>query len=262
MTNLVSGWAQDSSTNHGILLRQESTSTSLFYFASAQNEDVHLRPRLVVLYTVGSAPVPTPTPTDTPTPTPPPTEGTVTLQYGTDGYTSSEDTYIYRYAPATNYYTQHLLQIGYKQQHAALMRFELSSVIPSGATVTRAGLDIYAAGWSGADLTIDAFRVLRPTILREATWERAHAGDTWTVPGCNDTVTDRSGLPQSSVTTQGPRRWYHFDLTDLVQAWVNGSLDNFGVLLRAASTSTGLFYIGSNEGDMVELRPRLVVTYR
>ena len=84
----------------------------------------------------------------------------------------------------------------------------------------------------------------------------------WAVPGCNDTVADRSGLPESSVTTQGPRRWYHFDLTDLVQAWANGSLDNCGVLLRAASTSTGLFYVGSNEGDVVEQRPRLVVTYR
>jgi outer membrane protein assembly factor BamB len=262
MTNLVGGWVQDPSTNRGILLREESTSTSLFYFASAQNEAAQLRPKLVVVYTVSSAPAPTPTPTETPTPTPLPPEGTVTLQYGTDGYTGSEDTYIYQYAPETNYHTQHLLEVGYKQQHAVLMRFDLSSAIPSGATVTRAGLEIYAAGWSGSELTIDAFRVLRGYSFSEATWKEAWTGFAWVVPGCNDTVADRSGVPESSVTARGPRHWYEFDLTNLVQAWADGSQDNFGVLLRAASASTGLFYLASNEGDVVEQRPRLVVSYR
>ena len=51
---------------------------------------------------------------------------TVTLQYGLNGYSGTEDTYIYQYAADSNYCPQRPLSIGQKQQYAALLRFDVS----------------------------------------------------------------------------------------------------------------------------------------
>jgi hypothetical protein len=46
-----------------------------------------------------------------------------------------------------------------------------------------------------------------------------------------------------------------------VRDWVNGSLANHGILLRAAN-STASFQFASAESSAAGLRPMLVVTYR
>jgi len=186
----------------------------------------------------------------------------VTLQNGSGGYTGSEDTYIYQYASTTNYCTSEPLKVGYKQQYGALVRFDLSG-IPVGSTVTQARLEVYATGWDGTDMTIEAYRILRSTTYCAATWERAQVGNAWGTAGCNNTGSDRSGVAESSVTTSGISAWYSFGLTSLVQGWVDGSVVNNGVLLRGASSlSTSSFDFASNHHGTVSWRPKLVVTYR
>ncbi|MBM4430623.1 MAG: DNRLRE domain-containing protein, partial [Chloroflexi bacterium] len=138
-------------------------------------------------------PTATPTATASATPVATPTETVLTLQYGSGGYTGSEDTYIYQYAPTTNYCTADPLKVGYKQQYATLVRFDVSS-IPTNATITEATLQLYATGWDGSNMTIEAYRILRNTTYCQATWERAQVGNLWGTAGCNNTVTDRSGV--------------------------------------------------------------------
>lgn len=207
------------------------------------------------LYAIGKAlPVPTPAPVET--------DVTVTLQYGADGYAGAEDTYLHQYAPDSNYCTQDFLRVGYKQQYAPLLRFDLSP-IPSSATVQRATLQVYARGWSGSDMTINAYRVVRGVNQCQATWNRARSGEDWSLPGCNDTSSDRGATPESSVSTSGVSRWYSFDLTAAMQGWINSETTNNGVLLRGAgSMSTSLFHLASAQSSDARLRPRLVVNYR
>jgi hypothetical protein len=272
LTELVGQWLSDGQSNHGVLLRGALPySAGLFYFASAQHPDTNLRPKLVIQYRTPQGPLATPTPTphlaESPTPPPSPTppsggEITVTLQQGSGGYAGSEDTFIYQYAPNTNYCQQSSLQVGYKQRNAALLRFDLGAV-PARSAVVEAYLHLYAAGWGGADMAVDVHRVLRPVRLGEATWNHARGVVSWGVPGCNDPSTDRGAVPESSVTTGGIGRWYAFDLTALVQAWVDGTVPNEGVIVRGASPwSTGQFFFNSGESGAVELRPKLVITYR
>jgi len=187
---------------------------------------------------------------------------TVTLQQGSDGYTGSEDTYIYQNAPDDNYCSQDVLNVGREQQYAGLVRFDLSS-IPSDARIVEAALQLYASGWDGSDMTIDAHRIRRDVNMCQATWNQAEDGNPWGVPGCNDTDTDRGATPESSVTTSGISKWYHFNLTILAQDWISGRLANNGVLLRGASSgSTSLFRFASAEVGTSSLRPKLVITYR
>jgi hypothetical protein len=186
----------------------------------------------------------------------------LTLQNGSGGYTGSEDTYIYQYATTTNYCTSEPLKVGYKQQYGTLVRFDLSG-IPAGSTVTQARLEVYATGWDGTNMTIEAYRILRSTTYCAATWERAQVGNAWGTAGCNNTVSDRSGVAESSVTTSGISDWYSFGLTSLVQGWVDGSVVNKGLLLRGASSlSTSSFNLASNHHGTASWRPKLVVTYR
>jgi hypothetical protein len=298
LTSLAQSWVDGSLANNGVLVRGEPAEPYSFYFASAEYGTFGLRPRLVITYST-DVPIPTATPTSTPTatspvatptgaatqtPSPTPTRTTVaavtltptrtataalgatqviTLQQGVNGYFGAEDTHIYKYASTANYSGAAALSVGYKQQWAPLLRFDLSP-IPAGATITGASLQLYAWGWSGSGsvMTFGPYAVVRSTNLSQATWDEARVGNSWAAAGCNSVGTDRRESPESSLTADSPQRWYAFHLTALVESWVNGSMANNGVLLRADDpTSTSTFYFAAAEHSVAAERPRLVITY-
>jgi hypothetical protein len=278
VTTLVRQWMSGSLANNGVLLRG-STDGHSFYFGSSEYPTTVVHPKLVVVY--GGAPVgpPTATPTATLTPTvtrtptatlvgapantptrtrtpTPPAAGPLVIQKGTNG--DSEDTYIYLYGPTTSYYSSTVLKVGYHQRFAGVVRFNLSP-IPPGATIDSASLELWATAWSGADIMVGAYAISRTVTMSQLTWDNAQLGSPWAVGGCNDTVSDRRPSAESGLTTSGPAKWYAFDLTNLVQQWVDGTMPNNGVLIRA-TYSTASFNFASNE-DLAGVRPKLVVAY-
>ena len=200
-------------------------------------------------------------PTATPTPAPAATETTATFQQGANGYSGSEDTYIYQYGGAANYSTGAGLKVGYKQMNAVLLRFDLSA-IPASASVTRATLQLYGSGWNGSEVVIGAYVITRAVRLAETTWSAARVGFPWRQAGCNSTVSDRRATAESVVTTSGINKWYSFDLTAAAQGWVTGTIPNNGVLLRAAMAVTSAFHFWSANSTAASTRPKLVITYR
>ncbi|MGC8787032.1 MAG: DNRLRE domain-containing protein, partial [Anaerolineae bacterium] len=316
LTALVQDWISGRLANHGIILRGAlPASSAIFYFASAQHESIHLRPRLVVTYRLATytpqaspthtripslAPISTTNPTATPiqsstptqtpsaiptatttgTPRPSPTatstsipqsspistpasaEITVTLQQGYNDYTGCEDTYIYQQESESNYCSLNMFKVGYRQQYTTWLHFDLYP-IPANAIVTRATLQVYAAAWGGSDITLEVYRSLRKVNACQATWNQAETGTPWGAPGANDTSTDRTAMPESNGTTSGLAKWYSFDITMLVQDWLNGHFANYGLFLRGASPfDNGIFQFASAEHTSTDLRPKLVITYR
>ena len=230
-----------------------------------------IRELLVVLGEFGQVTLPTPAaPTATPTPgpaptptatiTPVPAETTVTLQQGVGGYYGAEDTYIHQYSPTANYCMERLLRVGANQQYAGIFHFDVS-MIPTGAVVTRAALQLYASGWGGLDTTLGTYFILRTVTACEATWNQAQNGNLWGLAGCNNTTTDRRSTAESTVGTSGISKWYTFTLTSAVQSWVDGSLPNNGVLLRAPASELGDFLFAGADHNDPNLRPKLVITY-
>jgi len=184
------------------------------------------------------------------------------LQQGRDGYQGCEDTTLHQYEPDTNYCTANLIDVGQHQSSESLIRFDVS-MLPSNAVVSAAVLQVRAAGWDATNMEIDAFYVTRTVHYCEATWKQSQASVNWGLPGGGDTGSDRRAIPESSVTTNGVNKRYGFDLTNVVQGWVDGSLANNGVLLRASEYAyTGPFRFMSAEEGYVDYRPRLIVTYR
>jgi len=205
---------------------------------------------------------PTPTPTATPTVTPTPLPGTwITIRKGLNG--DCEDTFIYRYAPNTNYWLDPLLKVGYRQTHATLLRFDLSP-IPPGAVVDEARLEVYAAGWSGpgANITVGAYAISATTCISETTWNASQGSSSWSAAGGNDTLLDRRALAEAVVQTNGARRWYGFDLTRLAQEWASGAIPNHGVLLRQEVYNSFTYLFASGEYSDPDKWPRLQVRYR
>jgi hypothetical protein len=230
-----------------------------------QGADVGIRLRTTDNLSGATAtPVSTPTqatqPTPTRTATPEGAPGTVVLQQGVDGYSGVTDTYVYLYAPNDNYAWGDALKVGYRQQYAGLLRFELGS-IPYGATVTQATLQVYASGWSGRNVTAGAYAVLRPWGVDQATWNAASSSSNWALPGCNDTTTDRRSTPEATFLTAGIYKWYALDVTGLVREWVNGTLGNQGLLLRQTVYDTCNMFFASAEHGTASLRPKLTITY-
>ena len=90
-----------------------------------------------------------------------------------------------------------------------------------------------------------------------ADWEQLELG------GCNDTVTDRRGVPESELTTSGICKWYEFDVTSLVGEWFGGSVAKNDVLLRQSVYScAAAFRFASSPRGSEDRRPVLAITYR
>lgn len=184
---------------------------------------------------------------------------TVVLRQGEGGYTGCEDTYLSAYPPDAKRCGDDLMKIGNSQQYVGLIRFDVSA-IPAHAVVTQATLQLNAVGWSGNDITIDVFRVLRNVEVCQADWVQARAGNPWGLPGAADPETDRHSVPETTVTTSGNRQWYELDLTELVQDWIRGSAVNNGVLLMPRP-SADTFRFATSERWPIADRPALLIRF-
>ncbi|MBC7257980.1 MAG: DNRLRE domain-containing protein [Chloroflexi bacterium] len=220
-------------------------------------------------FTPGPTATPTRTPTATPTPTPTFTPGptpaatTVTFQQGLGGYAGVRDTYISDYSDDSNYNWDTILIVRSTDIIASLLRFDISS-IPTNATVLGAQLQVYTLAQSNsAYMCAQPYAVLRPWVDSQATWIRPRTGETWATPGCNGIGTDRSDIGGEEVWLQYTNRWYTFDVTDMVQAWVLDPSSNQGLVLKSTCTMAELvqYSLAGSDYENSSLRPKLIVQY-
>jgi pimeloyl-ACP methyl ester carboxylesterase len=189
-----------------------------------------------------------------------PAEHVVVFQEGVGGYSGVEDTSVYMYAPERNFSSDPSLPTGEKQRRAAIIKFNLAP-IPPDATIIAAALDLRASGWSGSAVPIEVYYITRTNLISEVTWQRASSAEPWGTAGCEDPTTDRRPEPEDmQIITSVPER-FQWDVTDVVQGWVEGNLTNNGLLLRGASAySLNSVTFASSEA-IPDDRPKLVVRY-
>ncbi len=110
----------------------------------------------------------------------------------------------------------------------------------------------------GASATINAHGITNSWVESEVTWNSRMSGVSWTTPGG-----DYSGAVSSSQfcpNSVDTNTWKSWDVTSLVQGWVNGGTNN-GVLLKdSSSTSACKWFYSSDYGDASK-RPKLSVCY-
>ncbi len=202
------------------------------------------------------------TPTATLTATRTPLSYSVTLQQGANGYAGCQDVGIVSSAPETNFDggPNDTMEIRTNDQLAGLIRFDLFG-IPANATVLGATLSVYTPERYGPrSITVGAYEVYRPWVASQATWNQAANGVPWSSPGCNDTNSDRSAHPASSVTMFDISRWYDFGITSLAQKWVSNPGSNHGLVFKAFGEPAGMKLVTCEHGG-TWMRPKLTIMY-
>ena len=155
-----------------------------------------------------------------------------------------------------------------------LLKFSGLSSIPRPVSVSSATLYLYGACALGVGVDVSAHRVLRNWIEGTQAWADRN-NDTppsscwleygnntsWTSDGCGGDGTDRDASAAGTVTITPVLQYHEISgpsFAELVQGWINGDYDNYGILLTTADND--LVLITASEGTDGQ-RPYLVVEY-
>ena len=119
------------------------------------------------------------------------------------------------------------------------------------AIITSATLYIYTSDSSTGVIT-SVYRVTSPWSETTATWNSP-----WSTAGgdYNNLISYASYSPNAAncmVT---------LNLTSLVSQWVNGTYQNYGILLLSTGNNHAFRYVSKEETTNLQNRPRLSVTY-
>jgi hypothetical protein len=143
----------------------------------------------------------------------------------------------------------------------SLVRFDLTSIIPSNVTVQKAYLTVYPFGGSGTT-TITAYAVSGVWSETGASWVSGTASNAWILYGgdFNQSISDTqvvsaTGLLPASLT-------FNLDAS-VVQGWITTPSGNNGLILKASNETTDSNYlqINSNNNGTSTKNPLLTIYY-
>ena len=177
---------------------------------------------------------------------------------------ATADTYINEAAATTNYGTaaDFRIQKGTGSNQFSLLKFDFSSVVPAGATITLATLSLYAYTANGPD-TLTAYRLLRTDWSEsQATWNEYKTGSSWGTAGALNTTTDfTTDDSASGSVANNSAAWHNFTVTAQVQT----ARDSVSGVAHFKIIDTADYYYqryrSSNYTTDTSLRPKLYIEY-
>ena len=175
--------------------------------------------------------------------------------YDSQPASEGKDTYI-REGTEANYGTGTSIQIGKTAAGVnlrSLIEFNVSEV-PSENTITSAIMQLYVSSING-NLTLKVYRLTSPWIETESTWNNMSSSNPWTTAG-GDYLNEITALNISEIG------WYNFTITSAVRNWINGSYENYGLILISENATNGNYTtIYSSDYSTAGLRPRITIDY-
>ena len=156
------------------------------------------------------------------------------------------------------------------------------SQIPYGTKIVKAELKLYCykLAWP-KNPQLEVYRITKD--WEEGTSKRGYTPDgaTWyeisfydhnssttndwnSYGGDIDLETDFGFGPNGLVAkaTYQEGEWVTIDITNLVQKWIDGELENYGLLIKGTKRGFNDAFFYSSESDNTELRPKLVIEYQ
>ena len=175
-------------------------------------------------------------------------EQTITIQPGPEGKDSS----ISSLHPDENYGDGPNLSMSYREVariYRAYIQFDLGD-LPDGAVILSATLQLYRWGLGGLPSSyVGAYRLKGPWQENTITWNTRCGYD----------------LMPEYIRFVDSFGWISWDITDLVQRWLDGDSMNYGVCLRAIDEATALSSnecYSSDEITHPTWCPKLEITYQ
>ena len=177
-------------------------------------------------------------------------EETITLQPGgIDG----KDAYVYDNSPTINFGNGWDLLIGTivgPKIYRGYIQFDLSSV-PQTAVILDADLGLYYDwSWPAVSFSIGLHKVTENWGEDTITWDSQ--------PASSSVAEEIISIPAS-----GTNDFRYWDIDDLVEGWLEGTISNYGMVLRDTDESTveGRKHFSSSDHWDVSKRPKLEIDY-
>lgn len=173
------------------------------------------------------------------------------------GPSESEDAEIWDQAPTNNYgdAAETWVSSASSDTTRSLLRFNVD-VIPAGARILEATLSMQRQSGSAAPEPVTAHRITNSWSEGSVTWNLRETGTNWDTAGG-----DFEYQPIATTLVGAPNQRYEWDVSTLVQGWVDGSYPNDGVVLVAGIDGmTGERFYTSDTADATQ-RPGLTITY-
>jgi len=187
--------------------------------------------------------------------------GTVTVDPTIEIDPDLRDCFIESDTPTTNYCSQNIMSVGYDgvNDQRAMVQFDLSA-LPRNALILNADLGLTGEYHSTNALKqVGLYQLLRPW-TNSTTWNRYDAMHAWGSPGAASS-TDAATTPAAVLTLGNSTGFVDFYPTDLVQAWVNGSTPNCGVLIRDVTPNTTANEINFSTREFGGVTPELDILW-
>jgi len=212
-----------------------------------------------------ATPTPTPSPTSTPTPTPPP------AQNPTSGSTII-DNRLRENTPDTvlggNYYVD-FGNILSTSRYRNVIWFDLSAYNKTDK-INKATLSLfwyYPTSARGQSTTVEIYRPLdwNPSYVN---WNNRNYNTPWNNPGgdwFDRNNAAQGNVPFDSITfnanTLPDNKYYSFNITELVQKYVDSTYANTGFFLKARDENNNYIAFRSSDWTITNERPTLVINY-
>ena len=249
----LQAWSNGETNNGWALMPFSSTTVTPFSFSPSEAAALADRPKLRVEWIPAGA-------------------ASTSLRQGDNGYTGVIDTVLDQNSTATagsgtvDLFTD--FSAGTASNLATHVLMQFTNMIGSGANQVPAGSKVYAAvlllpSMGGANTPGDggSLRTVMQPWTAAATWANSFGGDGLQGDGTdlNTVETARAGNETRNPNAQAG--YNTFDVTNDVQAWLNGTATNNGWGFLPWTSGTDGWAISSSETANVANRPKLTVYY-
>lgn len=174
----------------------------------------------------------------------------------------SADTYLLQTSPTTPQGANNALAVkSGSGERVSMIKFDLSA-IPANATVTAATLTITKRGTGGTGLVNNIHRLVRDWVESEATYNEAETGTNWGTAGAANTTSDYNTTLLDTLTVPAAQNAPETaDLTSVVQDWVDGTSNNYGIRISSDGGSGDPNTWNSKEATTKALWPYIEALY-
>jgi hypothetical protein len=183
---------------------------------------------------------------------------------------ASNDNRLRESSPSTIFSTITYIDVGKSTSGCRdLLLFDLSAFEPTD-TISEATLDLYwyypESTTRSADTVVEVYRP-KEWDPNYVSWNNRISGTAWTTAGGN--WYDNNGIAQGSTpyasitfpaSTIPDNKYYQFDVTELVQEYIQGNYNNTGFYLKAKTESNNYIAFYSSEWSNTSQRPKLTIT--
>lgn len=179
--------------------------------------------------------------------------------------TQGKDCWLQSGYPNRNHGTNPKLQIKGNDNRRTLIEFDLS-LIPSNSIIESADLQLYLLNkGTTPQINTSIQRITHEWIEGTGNAQKTNDGATWNTYNGTSNWNTSGGDFDTYIWTitevSSKDTWYSFDITNLVQSWINNTYKNYGIIIRDMITNSGEWKFASSDNTNSSAHPKINITY-